>query len=192
MSISSTFMSQIAKNYPPPLSCPTPGRTVPRHPLGDGCQVTPPPPPSCPLGNHTTTIHAHFQAQKLHCKTKVYSGRTVLPSCSLEMRRYASPCSEYPTTCAKTGSPVERMNITFVPGVNMVVLSSSIPAKVSKMSCKSTKDTSGSAPQHSHPHNNTVSRDKNFCVDQVTVPHPAPGEGQGVGQDKGGGGRCSA
>ena len=31
---------------------------------------------------------------------------------------------EYPTTCAKTGSPVERMNITFVLGVNMVVLSS--------------------------------------------------------------------
>ena len=25
---------------PPPLSCPTPGKTVPRHPLGDGCQVT--------------------------------------------------------------------------------------------------------------------------------------------------------
>ena len=32
------------------------------------------------------------------------------------MWQYASPCSEYPTTCAKTGSPVEQMNITFVPG----------------------------------------------------------------------------
>ena len=31
---------------------------------------------------------------------------------------------------------MERMNITFVPGVNMVVLSSSISAKVSKMSCQ--------------------------------------------------------
>ena len=30
---------------PPPLSCPTPGKTVPRHPLGDGCQVTVPHPP---------------------------------------------------------------------------------------------------------------------------------------------------
>ena len=34
-----------------------------------------------------------------------------------------------PTTCAKTGSPVERMNITFVPGRNMAVLSSSIQRK---------------------------------------------------------------
>ena len=30
---------------PPPLSFPTPGKTVPHHPLGDGHQVTPPP---CP------------------------------------------------------------------------------------------------------------------------------------------------
>ena len=55
------------------------------------------------------------------------------------MRRYASLCFEYPTTYAKTGSPVERMNITFGPGVKMVVLSSSISAKVSKMSCKEYK-----------------------------------------------------
>ena len=46
----------------------------------------------------------------------------------------SSPCSEYPTTCAKTGSPVEWMNITFVQGLNMVVRSSSISAKVSKVS----------------------------------------------------------
>ena len=87
--------------------------------------------------------------------------------------------SEYPTTCAKTGSPVERMNIAFVPRVNMVVLSSSISAKVSKMSTKSTRDTSGSASQHSHPHNNTVSRNKKFCVDQVTAPPPPPGKDKG-------------
>ena len=31
------------------------------------------------------------------------------------------PLSECPMTCAKTGSPVERMNITLVPGGNMVV-----------------------------------------------------------------------
>ena len=30
---------------PPPLSFPTPGKTVPRHPLRDGHQVTVPPPP---------------------------------------------------------------------------------------------------------------------------------------------------
>ena len=29
----------------PPLSYPTPGKTVPRPPLGDGCQVTVPHPP---------------------------------------------------------------------------------------------------------------------------------------------------
>ena len=52
----------------------------------------------------------------------------------------------------------------------------------------STKDTSGSTPQHSHPHNNAMSHNENFWVDQVTVPHPSPGERQGVGNDKGGGG----
>ena len=36
-------------------------------------------------------------------------------------------------------SPVERMNITLVPGGNMVVLSSSISVKVSKMSCHECK-----------------------------------------------------
>ena len=35
---------------PPPLSFPTPGKTVPHHPLGDGHQVTVPHPP---LGDHT-------------------------------------------------------------------------------------------------------------------------------------------
>ena len=33
-------------------------------------------------------------------------------------------------TCARAGVPVERMNITLVPGVNMVVLSGSISDKV--------------------------------------------------------------
>ena len=68
------------------------------------------------------------------------------------------PCSEYPTTCAKTGSPVERMNITFVPRVNMVVLSGSISAKVSKMSCQEYKGykwqcltTQSPTQQHSEP-----------------------------------------
>ena len=37
---------------PPPPPFPTPGKTAP-HP---------------PLGNRTTTVHAHLQAQKLHCK----------------------------------------------------------------------------------------------------------------------------
>ena len=59
---------------PRPLSFPTPGKTVPRHPLGDGHQVTVPHPP---LGDRTTTIHAHLQAQKLQHKTKEFSIRYV-------------------------------------------------------------------------------------------------------------------
>ena len=55
---------------PPPLSFPTPGKTVPHHPLGDGHQVTVPHPP---LGDHTPTVHAHLQAQKLQHKTKEFS-----------------------------------------------------------------------------------------------------------------------
>ena len=54
----------------------------------------------------------------------------------------------------------------------------------------SARDTSGSAPQHSHPHNKTMSRNDKFWVDQLTPP-PPPGKQQGVGNDKGGGGvRC--
>ena len=54
----------------------------------------------------------------------------------------------------------------------------------------SARDTSGSAPQHSHPHNNTMSRKEKFWVDQVTVPHPpTPPRGTTrVGNDKGAGG----
>ena len=42
-------------------------------------------------------------------------------------------------------------------------------------------------------HNNTVSCNEKFWVEQVTVPHPPwgrtrGGEGQGLGRDKGGGG----
>ena len=58
----------------------------------------------------------------------------------------------------------------------MVVLSSSI-----------SRDTSGSASQHSYPHNNTLSRNRKIYVAQVTPPH-APWEGQGGGGGGGGGG----
>ena len=61
--------------YPPrPLLFPTPGKTVPHHPLGDGHQVTVPHPP---LGDRTTTVHAHLQAQKLQHKMKEFSIRFV-------------------------------------------------------------------------------------------------------------------
>ena len=39
----------------------------------------------------------------------------------------------------------------------------------------SARDASGSAPQHSHPHNNTMSRNEKFWVDQVTPPPPPRG-----------------
>ena len=111
---------------PPPLSFPTPGKTVPHHPLGDGHQVTVPHPP---LGEHTPRAGRGGEGARGSERR-----RTDTQSCS-----HASPCSECPTSCAKTGSPVERMNITLVPGGNMVVLSSSISAKVSKMSCHECK-----------------------------------------------------
>ena len=57
---------------PAPLSFPTPGKTVPHHPLGDGPQVTV---PHHPLGDRTTTIHAHLQAQKnFFADTRLSSG----------------------------------------------------------------------------------------------------------------------
>ena len=59
---------------PRPLSFPTPGKTVPHHPLGDGHQVTV---PHHPLGDRTTTVHTHLQAQKLQHKTKEFSIRYV-------------------------------------------------------------------------------------------------------------------
>ena len=63
--------SVAAMQYPhPTVSFPTPGKTVPHHPLGDGHQVTVPHPP---LGDHTPTVHAHLQAQKLQHKTKALS-----------------------------------------------------------------------------------------------------------------------
>ena len=64
----------------------------------------------------------------------------------------------------------------------MVALSSSISAEVSKMSCQEYK---GYKWQCLKTYNNTVSRNKKFCVDQVTPPPPR--EGQGVAQDNGGG-----
>ena len=91
----------------------------------------------------------------------------------------------YPTTCAETGSPVERMNITFLPGVKMAVLSSSVSAKVSKMSCQEYKGykwqcLTTQSPTQQH----TVSRNKTFCVDQVP---PPPSLETREGEDKGGG-----
>ena len=52
----------------------------------------------------------------------------------------------------------------------------------------SARDASGSAPQHSHPHNNTMSRNEKFWVDQVTVPDPPLGNDKGWGTTRGGGG----
>ena len=51
----------------PHLSFPTPGKTVPRHPLGDGHQVTV---PRHPPGDHSTAVHAHCGTQNLRQKTK--------------------------------------------------------------------------------------------------------------------------
>ena len=64
----------------------------------------------------------------------------------------------------------------------MAVLSTSISAKVSQMSCQEYKGYKWQASQHSHPHNNTVvSRNKNLWDDQVSTPPPPPGRGKGRG-----------
>ena len=69
------YITDMLTMYPPlPLSFPTPGKTVPHHPLGDSHQVTVPHPP---VGDRTTTVHAHLQAQKLQHKTKEFSIRYV-------------------------------------------------------------------------------------------------------------------
>ena len=51
----------------PRMSFPTRGKTVPRHPPRDGCQVTV---PHHPYGNRTTAVYAPCGAQKLRQKTK--------------------------------------------------------------------------------------------------------------------------
>ena len=51
---------------PPPLSFPTPGKTVPHHPLGDGHQVTVPHPP--PWGT-TPPPYTHICRDK-NCSIK--------------------------------------------------------------------------------------------------------------------------
>ena len=83
---------------------------------------------------------------------------------------------------------MERMNITFVPGGNMVVLSSSISAKVSKMSCHECKGYKWQCPTTQSPTQQHNELQRKFWVDQVTPPPPPPGERQGVGNGKGGGG----
>ena len=63
---------------PTPIVLPHAREDGPPPPPGGRLPSDPPLPPE----NRTTTINTHFQAQKLHFKTKEYSGRTVLPSCS--------------------------------------------------------------------------------------------------------------
>ena len=77
-----------------------------------------------------------------------------------------------------------------VTGGNMVVLSSSISAKVSKMSRHECKGYKWQCPT-TQPHNNTMSRNEKFWVDQVTVPHPPLGNDKGWGTTRGGGGTRS-
>ena len=94
-----------------------------------------------PLGNRTTTVQKTFLGTEIALQNEEIHP---LPfgnvPCKIQLvPKSASPCSEYLTTSTKTDFPVERINITFTPGVNMVVLSSCILAKVSKMSCQECK-----------------------------------------------------
>ena len=64
---------------PPLLSFPTPGKTVPHHPLGDGHQVTVPP---HPLGDHTPKAGRGGEGASgsERRRTDAQSGKTVMPS----------------------------------------------------------------------------------------------------------------
>ena len=157
------------------------------HPREDGT----PPPPGGQLPNDAPPPppgEPHY-----HC-TRTFSGTEIAlqkegiqwQDCfAFTLIRDMHHCA-YPTTCAKTGSPVERMNITFLPRLNMAVLSSSVSAKVSKMSCQEYKGyrwqcLTTQSPTQQH----TVSRNKKICVDQVPRP-PFPGDKRGGGQGRGG------
>ena len=70
----------------------------------------------------------------------------------------------------------------------MVVLSSSISAKVSKMFRHECKGHEWQCPTTQSPTQQHNEPQRKFWVDQVTVPPPPPRERQGVGNDKGGGG----
>ena len=88
---------------------------------------------------------------------------------------------------AREQVPLERMNITLVPGVNMVVLSGSISEKVIqsvlpkyrgyKWQCLTTRRPSR---QHSDPQ-------QKFGIDQVTVPPTPPRKDTGGGGGRNGG-----
>ena len=71
----------------------------------------------------------------------------------------------------------------------MVVLSSSISAKGSKTSGQEYNGYKWQCLTTQSPtQQNTVSPNKMFCVDQVTVLPPPPGNDKGWGRTKGGGG----
>ena len=69
----------------------------------------------------------------------------------------------------------------------MVVLSSSISAKVSKMSYHECKGYKWQCPTTQSPTNNTMSRNEQFWVAQVTPPPPPRGTTR-CGERQGGGG----
>ena len=68
----------------------------------------------------------------------------------------------------------------------MVVLSSSISAKVSKMSCHECKGYKWQCPTTQSPTQQHNEHNEKFWVDQVTVPHPPWGTTKG-GERQGGG-----
>ena len=67
----------------------------------------------------------------------------------------------------------------------MVVLSSSISAKVSKMSCHECKGYKWQCPTTQSPTQHHNEPQRKFWVDQVTVPHPLPGNDKGWGTTRG-------
>ena len=161
--------------FPPPPCLPHPRKDSPPPPPGGRLPNDGPPPP--PLGNRTTTIHIHLQAQKLQHKTKEFSMRCI--------RQSSKPCIPQlgPAHHHSTGHHRGVDEHYICPRGKCGCAVKFHFRKVSKMSCHEYKGYSGSAPQHSHPHNNTVSRNEKIWVDQVP---PPPVKDKGWGRTGGG------
>ena len=101
---------------PPPLCAPPPppqGKTVP-----------PPPPPHHPGGWLSRDGPPHNPGEPYYHRARTLLGTEIAAENGTTKHK-----KEYPMTCGRAGSPVERMNTALVTGVNMVVLSSSISEK---------------------------------------------------------------
>ena len=167
---------------PHPLSFPT-RKTVPRHPLGDGCQVSPPPPPPGTALPQYTHIFRH----------RLCTGKQKNTVAGLSCLQAHKRCGDMHHHALNIQQPAPKQVplwsgcTSHVPWVKMAVLSSFSESEQNVL--PRVQGIQVPVPHNTITH--TVSHNQKICVDQVTVPHPPPppppGEQQGVGQDREGG-----